>query len=201
MGKLVNTLEESAIGVLLAAMVIVTFTQVVARYGFNSGAVWALELTTYLFAWMVLFGMSYGVKVGAHLGVDAFVKMLPSGPRRLCGLLVVAACVGYGVILFLGAWEYWSKMYRFGIDTEDLYVPRVLVEWWTSHSGDAYEEVPIDRWVPYMILPIGLALITFRFLQAGWGVVTGVRDGILVSDEAADSLKQHEQDGVSGTSR
>ena len=44
-------------------MTLVTFSQVVARYVFNTGVVWALELTVYLFAWLVLLGMSYGVKV------------------------------------------------------------------------------------------------------------------------------------------
>jgi len=35
--------------------------QVVLRYVFNGGFTWALEATTYLFGWMVLIGMSYGV--------------------------------------------------------------------------------------------------------------------------------------------
>jgi C4-dicarboxylate transporter DctQ subunit len=35
---------------------------VVARYGFHTGWGGALELTRILFAWMILFGMSYGVK-------------------------------------------------------------------------------------------------------------------------------------------
>ena len=78
-GRIVNALEEGIIALLFAAMTLVTFTQVVARYVFNSGMVWALELAQYLFAWLVLLGMSYGVKVHAHLGVDAFVRLFPSG--------------------------------------------------------------------------------------------------------------------------
>ena len=78
--RMVNAFEEGFIALLFAAMTLVTFSQVVARYVFNSGAVWALELTVYLFAWLVLFGMSYGVKVHAHLGVDAFAKLF-SGPH------------------------------------------------------------------------------------------------------------------------
>ncbi len=58
MKKALNWAEEVFIGLLLATMTLVTFSQVVARYVFNAGAVWALELTTYLFAWLVLFGVS-----------------------------------------------------------------------------------------------------------------------------------------------
>ncbi len=83
-GRAVNALEEGIIALLFAAMTAVTFSQVVARYVFNTGAVWALELTVYLFAWLVLFGMSYGVKVHAHLGIDAFVKLFSS--RGAAGL-------------------------------------------------------------------------------------------------------------------
>ena len=72
-------------------MTLVTFSQVVARYVFNSGAVWALELTVYLFAWLVLFGMSYGVKVHAHIGVDAFAKLFPQPVQRILALAAVAA--------------------------------------------------------------------------------------------------------------
>ena len=88
LSRLVNRLEEGLIAFLLGTMTLITFSQVVARYVFNSGAVWALELTTYLFAWLVLIGVSYAVKIGGHLGVDAFVKILPSRQQRV--LVVVA---------------------------------------------------------------------------------------------------------------
>jgi C4-dicarboxylate transporter DctQ subunit len=41
-GRLVNELEEGFIALLFAAMTLVTFSQVVARYVFNTGVVWAL---------------------------------------------------------------------------------------------------------------------------------------------------------------
>ncbi len=76
-------LEEGLIAFLMAAMTVVTFMQVVARYVFNYSFVWALELTGVMFAWLIFVGMSYGVRVGAHIGVDALVKSL--GRRREAG--------------------------------------------------------------------------------------------------------------------
>ena len=55
---------------LLAAMTLLTFVQVVLRYVFNSGLVWALEATVYLFGWLVLIGMSHVVRTGTHIAVD-----------------------------------------------------------------------------------------------------------------------------------
>jgi C4-dicarboxylate transporter, DctQ subunit len=167
LARVVNAFEEGFIALLFAGMTLVTFTQVVARYVFNTGAVWALELTVYLFAWLVLFGMSYGVKVHAHLGVDAFVKLFPGTVQRIFGLIVVAAGLLYGGILLLGSWDYVWKLFRIGIESEDL---------------------PIPQWVPMAILPIGVALLMFRFAQAGWLIWRGEQT-TLVADEAQHTVE------------
>jgi C4-dicarboxylate transporter, DctQ subunit len=170
LGRVVNALEEGLIALLFAAMTLVTFSQVVARYVFNSGVVWALELTQYLFAWLVLLGISYGVKVHAHLGVDAFVRLFPGRPQRIMGLIAVAAGLIYAIILFVGSWQYVGKLYKIGIESEDL---------------------PIAQWVPMAILPVGMALLFLRLAQVGWRIWSGRETGLLLGDEAADSLRQH----------
>jgi C4-dicarboxylate transporter DctQ subunit len=179
-GRFVNALEEGVIALLFAAMTLVTFSQVVARYVFNTGAVWALELTVYLFAWLVLFGMSYGVKVSAHLGVDAFVRLFGEGPRRWFGLAAVAAGLLYATIMFLGSWQYVSKLYKIGIEAEDL---------------------PIPQWVPMVILPIGVALLFFRLAQVGWRIWTRQQSGLLLGDEAAEAISQHLEATAGGEKR
>jgi len=80
MNRLINHLEEGFIALLLAAMTLLTFAQVVLRYVFNSGFVWGVEATTYMFAWLVLFGISYGIRVHAHIGIDLLVRACPA-PR------------------------------------------------------------------------------------------------------------------------
>jgi C4-dicarboxylate transporter DctQ subunit len=167
LGRLVNAIEEGFIALLFAAMTLVTFSQVVARYVFNSGAVWALELTVYLFAWLVLFGMSYGVKVHAHLGVDAFVKLFASRTQRVFGLLVVAAGLVYGAILLIGSWQYVWKLFKIGIEAEDL---------------------PIPQWVPMAILPIGVALLMFRLTEVGVRIWRGEQQTLL-ADEAQHTIE------------
>lgn len=160
-------LEESVIALLLAGMTLVTFSQVVARYVFNSGAVWALELTTFLFAWLVLLGASYGIRVNAHIGVDAFVQLFGSRTRRLLGLVVVCAGLTYGVIMFVGSWNYVARMYQIGIDAVDL---------------------PVPRWIPLSVLPIGLVLIIVRLLEAGWKIASGSQDGLELGDEGKAAI-------------
>ena len=70
----------------LAFMTILTFIQVVLRE-FGTGWVWSLEATTYAFAWMVLIGMSYGVRTQAHIAIDLVsnsCRAARGGSWRLC---------------------------------------------------------------------------------------------------------------------
>ena len=61
---------------ILGMMALITFANVVARYGFNNNILWALELTVFLFAWLVLLGASYAVRKGSPLGVDIIINMI-----------------------------------------------------------------------------------------------------------------------------
>ncbi len=164
----IDRLEEWIVMLTLAAMTGLTFTQVVLRYVFNTGFTWALEMTGLLFAVMIFVGVSYGVRVGAHIGVDALVRLLPSATRRLISIGVVLLCLAYTGIVIFGAYEYVSKMKMVGVELEDL---------------------PIPVWMARSILPLGYALMAFRFLQVLWQLVSGKSDSLHLADEVADALK------------
>ncbi len=153
---------------LLAVMTLIIFMQVVARYIFNYSYVWALETVTYLFAALIFFGMSYGVRVGAHIGIDLLVKSL--GPRgaRFAGAIAAALCMLYSGIVLYGSIVYVHKMYSIGILAQDL---------------------PIEQWIPRMVLPIGFTLLGIRFAQIFYRIVTGKEGGLHLADEAAEALK------------
>jgi C4-dicarboxylate transporter DctQ subunit len=168
-GGIVSRLEEGVLALLLAVMVGVTFSQVIARYVFNTGAVWALELTQYLFAWLVLFGMSYGVKVGSHIGVDAFVKKMSAPMQRAAGIAAVVFCMAYGAIMFVGGWNLVEFAYILDIESEDL---------------------PIPQWAPYLILPVGSGLLFLRLAQVAYGILSGRQSGFQLADEAAEAIER-----------
>jgi C4-dicarboxylate transporter DctQ subunit len=159
-------LDEYVIAVLLATMTAITFVQVIARYLFNFSFVWALELNTVLFAWLIFLGMSYGVRVGTHIGIDVLVKSV--GPRAARVLSGAAAllCLVYALFLTVGAVIYLQKMYSIGIEMQD---------------------IPLPQWVPRLVLPLGFGLLAFRFCQALWAIVRG-QTVQLVGDEAGDAL-------------
>jgi len=167
-------LEEGLIAFLLAAMTLVTFAQVVARYLFNYSFVWALELTTFLFGGLIFLGISYGVRVGAHIGVDALVKILPKKLAHKLGLVATLLCLVYAAIVFVGGWIYVRKMYDIGILAQDL---------------------PIPQWIPRLVMPIGFALLFFRFAQILYKMWQG-KDVHLLGDEVEEALKYSSDEGL-----
>lgn len=189
--------EENVLAVLLALITLVSFVQVIARYGFNTGWGGALEFTRVLFAWMILFGMSYGIKIGSHLGVDVFIKMLPARLFKAAALFGAACAVAYAVTLISSTWltffgadtkggavHYWSKMFQIGIGLDDLRYPV-----WMQDSFGLQERV--QRWIAYLILPVGLALFGFRSLQAMVLIWRGERDMIIASHEAEELVAEN----------
>ncbi|MAM63589.1 TRAP transporter small permease [Maritimibacter sp. UBA3975] len=199
--------EETAIAVILGLMTIVTFVNVVLRYGFNESLIWGLEVTLILFAWLVLLGVSYGVRVTMHLGVDAITGLLSTRPRRVLALISAAICLAYAFLLFKGAWDYWApyaglwqtegRWFPVGFDTgtrdraffvtDQVPMPGFLkfLEDWINF-GEEYDKLP--RVIPYAMLPIGTGLLLFRFIQATVRIVRGKSESLIVSHEMEDDV-------------
>ena len=79
----------------------------------------------------------------------------------------------YAAIVFVGGWIYVAKMYQIGILAQD---------------------IPIPQWVPRLVLPVGFALLFFRFSEVLYRILTG-KEAHLLGDEVEDALK-HRVDEV-----
>jgi C4-dicarboxylate transporter DctQ subunit len=186
-GSLFDAIEETSIAICLALMTVITFANVVARYVFNSNILWALEATVFLFAWLVLMGCSYGVHKQFHIGVDVVINAVSPGARRVLALLSITACLAFAIMLFIGSWNYWYKFatVQAFLETDDIPIPDALqfLSMWLN-EGEAYEKIP--RMIPYLALPLGMGLLTIRFLQVAIKIVKGETDIIIASHEAED---------------
>lgn len=193
----VQRAEENFLAVLLAVITVVSFAQVIARYGFNTGWGGALEFTRIIFAWMILFGMSFGIKNGTHLGVDAIVQLLPKPVFKAVALFGAVCGILYGMILLSADWlqvfgadtkggaiVYWTKFFNAGIGLDDLRYP----DWFQAVFG---VQERVQRWVAYVMLPFGLALFSYRCLQACFQIWRGERELIVASHEAEDLVAEN----------
>ncbi|MEX0333568.1 TRAP transporter small permease [Vibrio tubiashii] len=189
-GKVTDAIEETLIAFFLGAMTLLTFANVVFRYVFNDNILWALELTVFMFAWMVLVGASYGVKKHFHIGVDVVINLAPEQLRKIYALIAAACCLAFSILLLIGSWNYWYPFAteRAWYETDDIPMPEMLQflsDW--LNEGERYEKMP--RFIPYMALPIGMALLTFRFAQITLQIISGKLDRLIAGHEAEEELE------------
>ena len=158
MGRILNRvldrIEEWLVASFMAAATLMIFAAVVHRqssaipwlwdYAAALNFSWAQELCIYLFIWMAKFGAAYGVRTGIHIGVDVVVNA--AGPRFKRVLVVTALSLGAlftAVIAFMGArWV-----------------------WFIHGTGQVSPDLEWPMWVVYLCIPLGSALMCYRFLQ------------------------------------
>ena len=165
--RIINRAEEAVICILLVLTTLLVFLDVVMRFGFSTGFMWSQELTLHMSAWFVLFGASYGLKVGSHIGMDAFIKLFPRTMRRILSGIAAILAIIYCGLIFYGSWIYLAKMKMIGIDLEDL---------------------PIPTWIAHGMLVVGFAFLIIRLLIILWSIITNKADGFKHADEAKDSM-------------
>ncbi|MDT8862108.1 TRAP transporter small permease [Alkalihalobacillus sp. MEB130] len=134
-------LEEYVLILLSILTVVIVFTQVFMRYVLGDSLTWSEEVARYLFIWMIYIGVSYGVKKGKHLGVDAFPMMFEKKGKLIIDMIATIAFFIFAVVISY-----------FGLDI----VLRVTRE-------SAALEIPMG-WV-YAAPVVGMVLTAIRLVQ------------------------------------
>jgi C4-dicarboxylate transporter DctQ subunit len=83
-----------------------------------------------------------------------------------------------------GAIEYWAKMYKIGIGAEELRYPAFLQETFGLQPR-------VHRWLVLLVLPVSLALLVYRSIQAFADIVRGRREFVISAHEAQDLVEEH----------
>ncbi|ORU91706.1 MAG: C4-dicarboxylate ABC transporter permease [Cycloclasticus sp. symbiont of Poecilosclerida sp. N] len=180
--KKTNDFEEVAIALCLATMTLLTFANVIARYIFNDNIVWALELTVFLFAWLVLMGMSYGIKKNIHIGVDVIVNIASARFKKILALTVVVICLIFAIILLISAWQYWYPFIssRAFLEADDIPMPEMLQFLsYLFNDSERYTKLPL--FIPYAALPLGALLLIYRLVQQFILILQNKADGVISS--------------------
>lgn len=115
-------------------------------------------------------------------------------------LIAVASCLAFSILLLIGSWNYWYPFAteRAWYETDDIPMPEMLQflsDW--MNEGERYEKLP--RFIPYMALPIGMAMLTFRFIQIAYQVATGKLDRMIAGHEAEEELDALKADVLAGS--
>jgi TRAP-type mannitol/chloroaromatic compound transport system permease small subunit len=136
-----------AIAVLMAANVLL-------RYAFSIGSVWAQELEWHLLAPLVLFGMTYALQKGDHVRVDVlYARYTPRGQAAV-DLLSALLAVAMAALVIRYSVNFVSQAYAINEISSD---PGGLTH----------------RWVLKALIPVGFAV--FGLQAAAQGVDAALR--------------------------
>ena len=97
--SLVDRPVEWACGLLMTAITVVVFLQVITRYVLAYPFDWPEELARILFVWVALLGAVLAFRTAGHFSIQAFTALLPPPLRR--GVLALLQATLLGVLLLV----------------------------------------------------------------------------------------------------
>jgi len=122
------------------ALAVVMGTNVLLRYGFSTGSVWAQELEWHLMSPICLFGMSYALRHGEHVRVDVLFASFSQRSKDFVEFLSSLIAIALSVIVIDLSWSYVAQSWVIGENS-------------ANPGGIPY------RYVLKGLIPVGFALL------------------------------------------
>ena len=139
---------------LTLSIVVLMAIDVLMRYAFSIGSVWAQELEWHLLAPLVLFGMTYALLKGEHVRVDVFYARYSPRTQAAVDLLSALLAVAMAALVIRYSIQFVSQSY-------------VINEISSDPGGLTH------RWVLKALIPVGFAV--FGLMAAAQGVSAALR--------------------------
>lgn len=137
-------LEEFLCVIILAAMTIAIFLQVVLRVA-EAPLAWTEELARYLFVWLIYISSSYAIRVRGHIKVEIVALFLKEKGKLILDIIANICFFAFALIIAIYGWKYIYQMASVRVQ----YSP-------TLHVNMIY---------PYMSFALGCSLMVFRIIQ------------------------------------
>ncbi|QQK78830.1 TRAP transporter small permease [Salicibibacter cibi] len=164
-------LEEYIVVFLSALATVVVSYNVFMRFVMNSSSSWAEELARFSFVWLVLIGISYGIKRQRHISVDAVLMLFKARGKIIINIIANFLFLIFAVTMVYFGFEITSTTFDRGQITPGLQIPMGAV---------------------YLAAPVGMFLASVRLIQHIWKQITRLKTGDFedVEEEFEEQMKQ-----------
>ncbi len=125
------------------ALALVMGSNVLLRYGFSTGSVWAQELEWHLMAPICLFGMSYALRHGEHVRVDVLYASFSERNKQLVNVIAAVLAIILSLLVIHLSWAY-------------------VAQSWTIGEGSANPGGIPYRYILKALIPVGFALFLIQ---------------------------------------
>jgi TRAP-type mannitol/chloroaromatic compound transport system permease small subunit len=137
-------------------IVLLMATNVLLRYSFSTGTVWAQELEWHLLVPLILFGMSYALRHGEHVRVDIVYGRFSNRTKLAVDLLSALLTIAVSVLIIWFSLHYVQQSY-------------VIDEGSPDPGG-----IP-HRYVIKGLIPAGFALLLLQGIANAIGCIEKLR--------------------------
>ena len=152
MDHVITLIENWSMVILFMIAGCLGLLQIILRYLFSMGFDWVEAYLIMLIVYAALIGASVAVRRGVHVRLDVIVNKFP---KKLHWIVVIASnllCLFYTCAIWVFCLKYVMQVTRF-------------------QSYNILSDLP--EWVHYAAGPVGLGLMSIRYIQEIWRIVAG----------------------------
>lgn len=144
--------ELMILAILLAVMSVLSFANVIMRYGFHNALNWSDEVCCYCLALSAFVSLPCAIRMGTTIKVDTFTTLLPVPVQKWLEIICSA-----GMVIFLG-WLFTGSL-------------KITANAAAVNQASPALGIPIARL--YTLMAAAIALAIFRYLQFIYRKITG----------------------------
>ena len=141
-----------------AAMIVsavgITCQMIFIRFVLNGSTIWQTEAVVYLMIAATLIGLPYVQRLRGHVNVDLFPLMLPMRARFALATLTLSLSIAIIAAMLFYGYEFWHFAWDRGWRSDTVWSVRL--------------------WIPYLSIPVGLALLLLQLVADLIAMMTGV---------------------------
>ena len=131
---------------LALGLALVMGANVLLRYGFSLGFIWAQELEWHIMVPICLFGMSYALLHGEHVRVDVLFASFTERNKQLINVISAVLAMIFALIVILLSLHY-------------------VMQSWNVNEGSANPGGMDYRYIVKSLIPVGFALFAAQSLS------------------------------------
>jgi TRAP-type C4-dicarboxylate transport system permease small subunit len=141
-----------AILLILVSLVVVC-EMIFVRSVLGQSAIWQTEFVIFALIAATFIGAPYVLLTRGHVNVDLIPLMVGHRTRLALALIASLLSLAFCAVVLWSAMAWWWEAYDLGLTTSSMWRARL--------------------WIPYLSLPVGMALTCLQYLADIWALVTG----------------------------
>ncbi|MEO8441145.1 MAG: TRAP transporter small permease subunit [Betaproteobacteria bacterium] len=141
---------------IVLVIVVLMACNVLLRYLFHTGSVWAQELEWHLLAPLILLGMSYALRDGEHVRVDVLYAGFSQRNKLIVDLISAVLCIAISLLIIWLSLNY------------------VHQSWVIDEKSSDPGGLPA-RWALKALIPIGFVFLILQSVAVALGTLEKLR--------------------------